>query len=456
MEEIKTENRQQSEPHTEPPQEAKPQEVKPPKELTQEQRQLRKKLIVYPLMGLLFCGSMWLIFAPSSDQSKEQQLGFNTNIPAPIENQLVEDKQKAYQMDMLSRQREERGELGAILGSSNVGTLADVYIDEQTVEQTPQSDEVGSSRPRSTIYASANAYQDINRTLGSFYEPTPNTSQTDALIDRIDALNARIIELEDTPKVAKSNFDEQVALIEKSYQIAAKYMPNGNGQETSEKSQSKGAERVSSDKATLLEVNRSEQSVVSALRQPMSDSAFMAEVTTPRNYQFNTPIGVEQQIEKNTIKACIHTNQTITDGEAVRMRLLEEIVAGGVQIPKNALITGVGKIQGDRLSVLVSSLEYQGVIIPVELTVLDDDGQRGIYIPNSVEVSATKELIANMGGNLGTTINLNQQSAGQQLLTDLGRGAIQGASQYIAKKTRTERVHLKSGYNITSYQGKIN
>ena len=35
--------------------------------LTEEQRQKCNKLIVYPLMGLLFIGSMWWIFAPSEE-----------------------------------------------------------------------------------------------------------------------------------------------------------------------------------------------------------------------------------------------------------------------------------------------------------------------------------------------------------------------------------------------------
>jgi putative uncharacterized protein (fragment) len=94
------------------------------------------------------------------------------------------------------------------------------------------------------------------------------------------------------------------------------------------------------------------------------------------------------------------------------------------------------------------------MIIPVELTVVDGDGQEGIFIPGSMEIDAIREIAANLGGNLGTTINLNQQSAGDQLLTDLGKGAIQGTSQYIAKKMRTIKVHLKAGYNLMLYQKK--
>ena len=54
--------------------------------------------------------------------------------------------------------------------------------------------------------------------------------------------------------------------------------------------------------------------------------------------------------------------------------------------------------------------------------------------------------------NLGTSISITNQSAGDQLLSELGKGAIQGVSQYISRKMREEKVHLKSGYTLMLYQ----
>ena len=41
-----------------------------------------------------------------------------------------------------------------------------------------------------------------------------------------------------------------------------------------------------------------------------------------------------------------------------------------------------------------------------------------------------------------------------QLASDLGKGLIQGTSQYIAKKMRTVKVHLKSNYRVMLYADK--
>ena len=136
----------------------------------------------------------------------------------------------------------------------------------------------------------------------------------------------------------------------------------------------------------------------------------------------------------------------MTDGQTVRLRLLEPMAVAGRTIPRGAVVVGTGKIQGERLDIEITSLEYDGTIIPVELAVYDTDGQPGIFIPNSMEMNAVREVAANMGGSLGKQHQHSPfTNAGAQLASDLGKGLIQGTSQYIAKKMRTVKVHLKAG-----------
>ncbi len=143
----------------------------------------------------------------------------------------------------------------------------------------------------------------------------------------------------------------------------------------------------------------------------------------------------------------------MTDGQAVKLRLLEPMAVAERIIPHNAVVVGTAKIQGERLGIGITSIEYEGTIIPVELSVYDTDGHEGIFIPNSMEKNAVREVAANMGGSLGSSINISTD-AGAQLASDLGKGLIQGTSQYIAKKMRTMKVHLKSGYRVMLYQDK--
>lgn len=77
--------------------------------LTEEQRQRRRKMLVYPLMGLLFIGSMWLIFASANkDKAGAQQgVGFNTEMPLPVEAGIIADKRTAYEQAKMEEKQKE-------------------------------------------------------------------------------------------------------------------------------------------------------------------------------------------------------------------------------------------------------------------------------------------------------------------------------------------------------------
>lgn len=226
---------------------------------------------------------------------------------------------------------------------------------------------------------------------------------------------------------------------------------NGSGQTATAHPDEGQIPTVRNGKAVAMPVGTVTRQVVSSLAQPMSDAKFVAGYTQERNYGFHTAVGTAQTAGKNTISACIHSNQTITDGQSVRLRLLEAMRVADKVIPRNTVVVGAARVQGERLDIGLSSIEYEGTIIPVELSVFDSDGQEGIFIPGSMEIDAVKEIAANMGSSLGSSINISTD-AGAQLASDLGKGVIQGTSQYIAKKMRTVKVHLKAGYKVLLYQ----
>lgn len=433
-------------------------EAKPEQPLTEEQRQRRRKMLVYPLMGLLFIGSMWLIFAPSDkDKAEAQQgIGFNTEMPLPAQSGIIADKRTAYEQARLEeKQKERRAQMNdlAALFSDKDDEAETKTEDFDLLNPTPQQPArtYGGSSPRQPIRSSAAAYEDINRTLGSFYETPKDDPEKEELRKRIEELEAMVAR---QAEPSGSTLDDQVALLEKSYELAAKYMPAGQGGTTQKPSAADTEEdkkTVRNGKAVAQPVGQVAERIVSALAQPITDSEFITAQTDERNFGFQTAVGTSTAVGRNTIPACVHGNQTVTDGQSVRLRLTEPMQVAGVRIPRNTVIVGAARVQGERLGIDITSLEYRGTIIPVELAVFDSDGQEGIFIPNSMEVSAAKEVAVNMGSSLGSSINISTD-AGAQLASDLGKGLIQGTSQYIAKKMRTVKVHLKAGYRVMLYQ----
>nr|WP_270244756.1 conjugative transposon protein TraM [Phocaeicola coprocola] len=432
-------------------------ETKEKKPLTEEQRQLRRKMLVYPLMGLAFLGCMWLIFAPSQkDGGKERQgLGFNTDMPQPEDSKIIGDKAKAYEQQQLENRKKERrgmvGDLSSFWDDTDVKPDTTAAPDDcrLTPAETPRKET--ESRQHTGIRSSAVANKRLNTSLGTFYEPPKEDDEKKKLRRRIDELERMVMEQEKQP----ARMEEQVALLEKSYELAAKYQNGGNN--AGQTARTDGTEMTESNagekKMKAEPVSGVRPSTVSALPQPLTDSAFIADYGGERNYGFHTAIGSTEAPGKNTIAACVQGDQTVTDGQTVRLRLLEPMRVSGRTIPRNTTIVGTARLQGERLEIGIGSLEHQGNIIPVELAVYDSDGQAGIFVPGSMETDAAKEIGANMGSSLGSSINISTD-AGAQLASDLGKGVIQGVSQYISKRMRTVRVHLKSGYRVLLYQEK--
>ena len=408
-------------------------EKKTAKPLTPKQLQQRKKLMVYPLMGLLFLGSMWLIFAPSEKREVNRDTvgAFNADIPLPENDGIIGDKRKAYEQAQAEKQQAEkvRSLEDFAFSEESDADGVEMELPDSEPEREPFRDYSGNGGGRSSVAA----YRDINRKLGSFYEEPKVDGEKEELKRQVEELTAK---LEERERQA-GGIDDQVALMEKSYELAAKYMgQNGQG------GNGLGQPAVA--------VQAARERTVSGLRQPLSDAEFMRRYSQPRNYGFNTAVGSGYALGKNTIAACIHQDQTVMDGQQVKLRLLEPLQAGNLIIPRNTVVSGTGKVQGERLDITVSSVQYQGNILPVELAVYDNEGMKGLCIETSLEREAAKEAMANIGGGLGTSISF-ARSAGQQVAMDITRGLMQGGSQYLAKKFRTVKVHLKAGDPLMLY-----
>ncbi|SHG36463.1 conjugative transposon protein TraM [Dysgonomonas macrotermitis] len=418
------------------------------------QKQKLKKYVVFALMAIVFAGCMWLIFAPSqADKAKEQEgTGFNADIPDPDGGGLIGDKKDAYEQEQMQKRQQDRmqslqGYMDVLENETKDKQQVSLSLTDEPEQQSPIPQQKEKKTP---ISNSVSAYQDINKTLGSFYEKPQADPEKEELKKKLEELEAKVQEKEN----AKSSMDEQLELMEKSYQMAAKYLPQGqpdntSSQESLSKKISNGTVKSSSDKdkTKVTPIRQIQNRTVTALSQNLSYEELYRMYDQSRNTGFNTMGGETGVSEKNTISAIIHDDQVIVDGQTTRLRLTEPLMAGTMLVPENTIVTGIAKVQNERLDIQISSIEYQGTIIPVEMSTYDSDGQRGIYIPGSLEMNAAKEIMANMGNSVGTSFTMTE-STGAQLTSDLTKGAIQGLSAYMQKKIKQVKVTLKSGYKV--------
>ena len=371
-----------------------------------DRAKMRKYVIVFPAMIVSFLVCMWLIFGNGFSKEEADTSKANMELPEGDKTEMSDSKLKAMENQAAIDEKAKR--------DSIVQTLPPVTADSMVM--TSVSDEP------SPIESSAQAYQDVQASLNDFFVEQPAANV------EMEALNERIAELEAQNAIAQQQPD-QMEMLERSYQLAAQYMGNGNPP------QKPVVVDEPKENRKIQPMNQVQRNVVSSLTASTSSDRLM------------TSVGKTTANFKNTVSAVIASDQSVTDGQMVKLRTTEPMWVGNSMIPKNTQIVGSARLQDERLEITIENIEALGCIMEVDISVYDSDGTEGINIPNSMESVALHEIGANMGSTMGSSINISTD-AGAQIASDVGRGLINGVSQYLTKKMRTVKVHLKAGYKV--------
>lgn len=400
-----------------------------------QQEQLRKGL-VFGGLGLLCALSLWFIFAPSDKDKAAEQEGLNKDIPEATVHQLTDNKLKSYELSDKSASESET--------QAEIGRLSDYFAEE------PASLDVQGQASSTKIEGSLQRYEENKRLLSSFYTSDPNAEERDALRAENEDLREALRKKESE---ADDEEEKQLRLMERSYQMASKYLPKGG--ELPAKAFLRAEERTivepeaeSAPQEPRMEVLAEPKHLVSSLAQPMADSTFIQEYgSRERHLGFHSALAQPSSTQRNTLPVVVDHTTALREGDYVALRLLESAHIGELRIPRQSLLIAQAKLGGNRLQLLVKSMEIGGRIIPVKLSAYDLDGQEGIYIPGAEQVSALKEVGANIGSSVGTSFTF-ANSAKDQIISEAARGVMQGASQLLQKKLRTLQVTLKGGYRL--------
>lgn len=394
------------------------------------------KPLIFALMGIAFIGCMVLIFRPSSQDELKENPGINDSVPQPAQAVLQADKQKAYEQEMLQDKEDKKRDA--------LNSLSDYWnVDSEADNQQERVSEEESSSPPIPGNPAVNSYRNAQSTLGSFYQD--ENGEARQLRKELEQMKERVAQKEVPAAVT---VDDQLALMEKSYQMAAKYLPSGAIAAGTDKNSSVTPAAAVTNAPYFAPFAPEVKSDVSSLYQAPSEGSFSAGWRESSNSGFYTA-GTQQETEqpKNSVRACVQETQTITSEGSVRLRLLEHARLSGRIIASGTILTAAAKIQAGRLQLKVTSIELDGSIIPVDITIYDIDGQQGLSMPYSAEMNALTEMAGNMSQQSGTSLMLNQ-SAGQQMAADLSRGVVQGISGYFSKKIKAPKVTLKSGHQV--------
>lgn len=153
------------------------------------------------------------------------------------------------------------------------------------------------------------------------------------------------------------------------------------------------------------------------------------------NSRFNA---VYKEKENSFIKAVIDEDNKGFLGSRIRFRLLEDIFVGNHKIDKGSILYGqISGFSMQRVDLTIVSVFTKGEIFPVNLSIYDLDGMKGLYVPQSV----FREMVREMGSNSvqGTQMDMG----GEGFFTSLGSKLFTSTSKSIANLIKTNKAQLK-------------
>ncbi|WP_353151478.1 conjugative transposon protein TraM [Chryseobacterium sp.] len=420
-------------------------------EKTEKEKTSREKLkkpIIFGLMAIVFIACLYLIFKPKNSGEESRDKGLKNAVPEATDKGLQADKQKAYEKEIVEER--EAAKRNSLMSLSDYWSSADTSVNGEAPVSKVIAGNSGGYGMSGAQNSSLSSYQNAQQTLGSFYRDDDREKL--ALRKQVDELKDRLSE-KNVPQAP--TYKDQLALMEKSYEMASRYLPSANplpenptfnvGQSIDSTVIKPSALPNKKEKIESLKgVNKS---VVSALYRE-EDASEILNGIGDRNIGFITPGQVAQSdIVRNSIRAMVMETKTLSGDGSLKLRLSENASIGGYHVPKGTELVADTKFQGNRLQLKISAVEVSGNIIPVEILVYGTDGQLGLLVPRTDEINAAGEIAANMSQSSGMNISMSR-SAGQQVASDLSRGLIQGVSGFFSKKLRAVKVTVRSGYPV--------
>jgi hypothetical protein len=142
------------------------------------------------------------------------------------------------------------------------------------------------------------------------------------------------------------------------------------------------------------------------------------------------------------IEAVINTDQTLTSGSTVALRIVHAVTVNGQAVPANQLVYGEASLSGERLMIGIRSLRVGESIVPVSMQVYDLDGLAGIRVPGAITRDVSKESADQ------ALSGLEVASVDPSLSAQAASAGLAFARSLASRKIRLVRVSLPAGYRV--------
>jgi conjugative transposon TraM protein len=155
---------------------------------------------------------------------------------------------------------------------------------------------------------------------------------------------------------------------------------------------------------------------------------------------FNT---IKANKKEMFISAIIDEAQTVVNGSRIRIRLMDDIFIGDYLFKRGSYLYGlVTGFSAQRVKVTVSTVLYGDRILKMRLSVYDNDGIQGLYVP----ASDFREMMQVAGSRMAQSSNVSissNQNPYQQLMSQMGQDFYRSATSAVSARIRQNKAKLK-------------
>ena len=217
------------------------------------------------------------------------------------------------------------------------------------------------------------------------------------------------------------------------------------------------AEQEQRDKEEEAEERRQQQEMIDALTgnkkkkgKKEEKTEVVEKVKEDNSEKFNTVASTEN-VDEPLIKAMIDKTTKAREGTRLRFKLLDDVTVKGMRLKKGSylygIVTGFGQ---QRVKASITSILVGNKFIKVDLSVFDNDGMEGFYVPEST----FREMVKDAGSNVAAqsvqfdvngTGSLSPEIIALQALQNM----YQSASSAVSKNIRKNKAKIK--YNTIVY-----
>ncbi|QNF31355.1 conjugative transposon protein TraM (plasmid) [Adhaeribacter swui] len=181
-------------------------------------------------------------------------------------------------------------------------------------------------------------------------------------------------------------------------------------------------------------------------KEEVSEAMAVRKTANPNTAYFNT---VKNDGPEQFIKAILDEGLKLRQGGRIRVRLLDDIYVSDYEIEKGSYLYGiVSGFSAQRVEITISSLLYGNQIIPVNLSIYDNDGLGGLYVPASQFREFTKELASNTTSGQSINLDNGPDNTNQMVFSMLEKMA-QTTTRAVSRSARQNKAKLK--YNTVVY-----